>query len=435
MTLAQTTAVDLGYRPRPIQAELHRTVGRFAVIVCHRRFGKTYWAARHLLGKALRFPRADGRFGHAFPFANQAREAVWFYYREFTRNIPGVRLLEQDMKVMLPNGSEIRVFGMDRPDNKLGVYFDGLILDEYAKMKPSAWTTVLRPMLADRMGFAVFIGTPRGMDHFYDLYCRGMRGEPGWTAHLYPVTVTGYIDAAEIEAMKTDVSEIEFAQEFLCDFSASNERALIKIIDIEQARSRIIHEHQLQGLPKIIGIDCKEQGGDETVIFRRWGDLHYPFQTFNDHNDMHIAGMCANYINNWGADGVVIDRAFGNGVISHLQHMGYGARVYGIHFGQAAMQNRFLNIRAEMMFTLAEAVRDSAVIPDDPKFIQELSVTEYEIQPNGKIKIEDKKKIRDKLRRSPDRMDAAALTYATPIVARSAFNTTRYGENMHPVRL
>ena len=84
---------------------------------------------------------------------------------------------ESELRVDLVNGSMIRLYGADNPDALRGPYLDGVVLDEFADMKPEVWHEVVRPMLADRRGWATFIGTPKGKNEFYRLYQNALKDD------------------------------------------------------------------------------------------------------------------------------------------------------------------------------------------------------------------------------------------------------------------
>jgi phage terminase large subunit len=101
-----------------------------------------------------------------------------------------------------------------------GIYLDGIVLDEYADMDPRVWSEIIRPALADRLGWAVFIGTPRGRNSFFDLWRRS-QAEDGWFAMMPKASETGLISASELALARMDLSEEQYAQEFECSFGAA----------------------------------------------------------------------------------------------------------------------------------------------------------------------------------------------------------------------
>jgi hypothetical protein len=208
------------YAARPGQAALHDDGARFKVIVAHRRFGKTVFAAIELLRGAVDEPAWAPRFAYVAPFYRQAKAIVWDYLKHFARGIEGARFHETELRCDLPNGARISLYGADDPDSLRGLYFDGVVLDEFAQMDPRVWGEVIRPALADREGWATFIGTPMGRNAFWRMYEQA-RTAPGWRAALFRASATGVIPAAELAAAKSTMSEEEYMQEFECSFDAA----------------------------------------------------------------------------------------------------------------------------------------------------------------------------------------------------------------------
>ena len=134
--------------------------------------------------------------------------------------LPGVKARESDLAVDLPGGARISLYGADNPDRLRGLYFDGIVLDEYGDMPPRLWGEIIRPALADRQGFAVFIGTPRGKNHFYELYEQAKK-EDDWFCARLPASVTGILSATELAAAQNVMSRDQYAQEFECSFAAA----------------------------------------------------------------------------------------------------------------------------------------------------------------------------------------------------------------------
>lgn len=219
--------IVIPYKPRHPQGEIHDVLERyrFVVLVAHRRLGKTVCVVNHLIKKALLCTKERGMYAYVAPYRNQAKNIAWAYLKHFTAPLPGRAVNESELSITLPGGAQVRIFGADNPDALRGLYFDGVALDEVAQMDPQVWGEIIRPALADRMGFAVFIGTPKGTNLFYQLYTHASAAmlEPGsdWFAALYRVDETGVIPEAELAALKSEMSDEAFRQEFLCDFSAA----------------------------------------------------------------------------------------------------------------------------------------------------------------------------------------------------------------------
>jgi phage terminase large subunit len=221
--------ISTGYVARPLQRELHMKCRRFSVLVMHRRFGKTVWAINHTIDKGLRNARHNPQYAYLAPFRDQAKRIAWEYLKQYTQNIPGVEVNEAELRVDIPRPDKddrvrIMLMGADNYDAIRGMYLDGVILDEFAQINPIAWREVLRPALSDRLGWAIFLGTPKGRNEFCDMYERAVKlmaaDDKEWFAALYRASETGIIPKEELESLKKDMSEDEYEQEYECSFQA-----------------------------------------------------------------------------------------------------------------------------------------------------------------------------------------------------------------------
>lgn len=135
-------------------------------------------------------------YAYVAPFRNQAKLIAWNYLKYYTHVIPGVRINESELFIEFPSryqgaqGGRIYIIGADHPDNLRGTYWDGAILDEYAQIKAELWDEVVRPSLADRNGWCIFIGTPKGQNQFYEIYQKARR-EPDWYCCMYRADESG----------------------------------------------------------------------------------------------------------------------------------------------------------------------------------------------------------------------------------------------------
>lgn len=216
--------IIIPYRPREAFEGFHNRTQRFASIVAHRRAGKTVGSLNDLIKRAVEFDRPDGRFAYVAPYRHQAKDVAWSYLKFYTAPLPGIEVSESELHVTLPTGSRVRLYGSDNYDAMRGVYFDGVILDEYADHHPQAWREVIRPALADRLGWATFIGTSKGKNAFYDIH-KLAEESPDWFALRLKASETGIIPQSELDAMRAQMSANEYAREMECDFDAAIEGA------------------------------------------------------------------------------------------------------------------------------------------------------------------------------------------------------------------
>ena len=204
----------------PLQRELLERKERFKVIVAHRRFGKTMLGVTALMQAAAKTRRKAARYAYLAPFQRQAKAVVWDLLKDQARSVDAPRFHESELRCDLPNGARISLYGADHPDALRGLYFDGVVLDEFQQMDPRVWSEVVRPALADRKGWAIIAGTPMGRNALWQLYERA-KAAPDWRAALYRASETEVLAKEELAAARTVMSEEEYAQEFECSFDAA----------------------------------------------------------------------------------------------------------------------------------------------------------------------------------------------------------------------
>jgi len=211
--------ITLDFPLLPWQAEVWGSDKRFKVIAAGRRTGKTKLACAKLVTEALNNPGSD--VFYIAPTQGQARDIMWQMMLDATSQ---VRVGENvnNLQIRLLNGSRISLKGSDRPDTMRGVSLQYVVLDEYADMKPDVWSLIIRPALSDRKGGAMFIGTPMGRNHFFELYSRANTGgDPVYGAWHFTTYDNPLIDKEEIEAAKAELSSFAFRQEYMASFEAS----------------------------------------------------------------------------------------------------------------------------------------------------------------------------------------------------------------------
>jgi hypothetical protein len=418
--------ITIPYKPRYPGVHEALDSHRFVVLVAHRRFGKTVLAVNHLIKQAATCTRERGSFAYVAPFRNQAKEIAWGYLKHYTAVIPGRTVNEGDLSLMLPNGARIRVFGADNPDALRGLYFDGVVLDEVAQMKPEVWSEIIQPALADRKGWTLFIGTPKGVNLFSELYGYAReamnegsdRYDPAWAALCYRVDETEALPADEVERLRRELSESAWRQEMLCDFSASADDTLIPIDLVTEACARRVDYSDVDGMPMILGVDVARFGSDASVICKRRGLVAFPPIVFRGLDNMELADRVAAEIAESHPDAVFIDAGQGQGVIDRLRHMGH--KIVEIPFGGKALHAaRFANRRSEMWYGLREWLKGGGYLAVEGqngiRLKSELSTPLYWYDAAGKIVLEPKDKIKERLGASPDIADALALTFAAPV--------------------
>lgn len=406
--------ITIPFVPRKEQLEFWNNRRRFSVLVCHRRLGKTVYAVNVLQREALETKVNDWRGAYIAPIYKQAKSVAWDYLKEVARVVPGVKINESELKIDYPNGSRINLLGADNPDSLRGIYLDGCVMDEVAQMKYSVWGEVIRPTLTDRRGWCLFIGTPKGINQFYELYQYAISGkDKDWFGAVYPVTSTNILPAAEVEAAKNSMTASQFRQEFMCDFQASSDDVLISIDLVEEARGKHLREDHYNRMPKVMAVDIGRDN-DPTVIMKRQGLACFEPEELNIADNMGVADVLADRISAWNPDAVFIDQGAGVGVIDRLRQLGF--KVFEVPFGSKSSDTQhYANKRAEMYVRVKEWLKAGGAIPNNDKLVADLTCQILEPEAAGRIKLVKKEKIKEMLGRSPDYGDSLALTFAQPV--------------------
>ena len=224
--------IAVKYEPRRQFLPFHLRKTRFACLVAHRRAGKTVACVNELVARAIYSKKKRPRYAYIGPLLKQAKKIAWEYLKEYTSGLESKKPSESELTVRLRhNEAEISIYGADNPDAFRGQYFDGVVLDEYGDMSPSVWSKVLLPTLADRRGWAVFIGTFKGRNHFYKIWRQAQGFDlpqdlapADYTRDWYHFTLkaseSGILPASELTLQKMQMDEEEYQQEYECNPNA-----------------------------------------------------------------------------------------------------------------------------------------------------------------------------------------------------------------------
>jgi hypothetical protein len=230
----------------PEQVELWTSNARFRVVPAGRRSGKTELAKRFLITEALSHldskETVDGWYVFAAPTRDQAKRIYWEDLKNMIpRSLMMYKPRESDLSVVLWNGVKIQVLGMDVPERVEGPPLDGIVLDEYANMKPQLWGANIRPALdtLGRNGWAWFIGVPEGRNHYWDMYKSALKPEnEEWDAFTWYSSVI--LPEEVIRQAKNDLDPLTYQQEYEASFVTFAGRAYYTFTE---------ETHAVQNLP------------------------------------------------------------------------------------------------------------------------------------------------------------------------------------------
>lgn len=272
----ETIRVNIPYEPRDEFMPLHLRKQRWAVIVAHRRAGKTVACLNDLQKHALLSSKPNPRYAYIAPYLKQAKDVAWDYMLKFSAPVPGIQANHSELRIDYPNGGRVRLYGADNADGMRGLYFDGVVLDEPADFDPRVWPEILRPALADRQGWAVFIGTPKGKNGFWETWDNATNGflQPDgsreksdeWFTLMLKASETGLLSGDELRSARQLMSEDQYEQEMECSFEAAVQGAYYgKLMRQALDDGRICDVRYDPALPVHTGWDLGY--GDDTSIW------------------------------------------------------------------------------------------------------------------------------------------------------------------------
>ena len=416
--MTKEVVAQLKFEPREWQKRCIEIQKRFTVLAVHRRAGKTTFAVYELVNKAI---DTVGLYAYIAPELKQARIIAWDSMKEMIKPFlkiaigngkyaSAVDVHETEPYLQFSNGSKIMLFGADKPDRARGVKLAGCVIDEVAQMPREMWSEIVRPALMDSHGWALFIGTPKGINLFSDLFTKAEKDSDEWVAAKFTCYETDALDPKEIANYKSEVSDEEFKREMLCDFSASASNQLISLHQAQLATQTQIDRQQIARMPLLLGVDVGRFGNDPSVLMFRQGIVAEEPIIYKNLDAMTLASAVKTQVLKRKPYAVFVDgTGVGGGVVDILRS--FGVQCYDINFTSRSNDPKCVNKRTEMWVRMGEWLQHAS-IPDMPQLIEELAMPTYEIDERSVKVLESKTKIKQRLGRSPDIADALALTFA-----------------------
>lgn len=392
------------------------------IVVWPRRNGKDLICWNTLIAKAM---EVVGLYFYMAPYYNQVRQIIWQGGdgggRRFIDYIPPQLVKSRtkiDMRVELINGSQIKLQGSDNIDSIVGTNPRGIVFTEFSLHKPEAWH-YLRPILAENNGWALFNGTPRGLNHFYQLFHR-VKSNPDWFVQYLTREDTGIpTDAAIAADVASGMPQSLVEQEYMCSWTSSSEETLIPLDILEPAINREVNTEHVQSQPRVMGVDVAfAEKGDLATIAQRQGTLLHPLEKYQGKDNMAFASRISVLIKEWKPHVVFIDAGRGEGVISRLYQLGHRDVVVPIHFGGKTFSELYGKKRDEMWCECKVWIADVdnlASIPDDQQLIEELASPTFGLNDKNFVVVETKQHLRSRGVKSTDCADAVILTFAEDV--------------------
>lgn len=408
------TVVTLPYTPRKQFIDFHERRERFAALVCHRRAGKTVASVNDLIKGAALCDKPNPRFAYIAPLYKQAKDVAWTYLRQGVGPLVqyGASINESELRVDLPNRGRVKLYGGDNPDSLRGIYLDGVVLDEPAQIDPMLWPEIIRPALADRRGWAVFVGTPKGRNAFYEIW-RNAQKDGAWFTMMLKASETGLLPADELDAAKAVMTEQQFRQEFECSFYEPDVTQFILNEEVEAALAR---EDVADDRPVVFGLDVARFGDDRTVLLIRCGNRVHQVLSWRGIDTMQTAMHVGAKATEMQPDAIFVDGAgVGGGVVDRMRELGF--KVVDVNAGSKAMDDRrFANRRAEMWHGMKVWLKERGSIRRDvTELVDDLLSPLYRFDGQSRILLEKKEDMKSRGLPSPDFGDALAMTFAGPV--------------------
>jgi len=284
---------------RPLQIEILRNIGRFGVVVAHRRFGKTLMFLLHMVLCSFHTKHKNPKYAYICPVKDQAKRNAWGYIKDFAQYLPNAETKENELLLLfdLNDGMgkrSIQLLGADEKGAALkGQYFDGVVLDEMEEMPPEVWSDVVRPMLSDRKGWGYLTGTA-GQGSFYDFW-RTHEEDPNSEFKLfnYKITDTNILDAAEQESTRKGMSKDGWEKYYMNNWFATSPGAYYgdSVIALEKEGKISDQIVPLMQRPVICSWDLGATDLTSVWFFQLHDDMSYRFIDYLEMNRDSIRYM------------------------------------------------------------------------------------------------------------------------------------------------
>lgn len=429
--------IPYNFEPREYQKRLFNSIHdgiKRGVFIWHRRSGKDKTLINLMTKEAM---RRKGTYFYFFPTYAQGRKILWdgmdrsgFKFLDHIPKEIRSNTNNTEMKISLKNGSMIQVVGTDNVDLIVGTNPIGCVYSEYALQDPVAWEMV-KPILRENGGWALFNSTPRGHNHLFDMYNMAINN-PAWMCELLTVDDTGVISAEDIQADRDEgMSEDTILQEYYCSFSALQSGQFIPYDLVIAAVHRKYDYSVYRYAPVVISVDVAREGDDRSVIGVRQGVMLHEIKVFRKLDTTELTAQVVYVYNEWKKKGAVqaifVDGVgIGGGVIDQLRRAGLRHLVWDVQSNAAPTRSKkYMNKRAEMWADCKEWLK-IASIPDNKELINDLTNPEFEIDENsGKLKIESKKHMKES-RHLPSSDCADMLVYSFYMPVASEYEESRY---------
>lgn len=366
------------YKPHEGQISFHQSDRRFRTLACGRRWGKSKSAAHEAVFALMKSQQLGWIVAPSYELAQVIFDEVLliFLRTDLRTLIVNYSKSKGNQVIELSNGSRVYGKSADNPESLLGRGLDFLIVDEAARIKEEVWDQYLRPTLADKHGWAIFISTPRGMNWFYKAFIRGNdKVEVIYMSWQFPTSSNPYIDPLEIEEARRTTPEKLFKQEWLAEFLEDIGGVFRKV------RQRIMGALMtpIKGHEYVVGVDLAKTQDWTVITVMDIHDAHVVhFDRFNE-IDWKLQKERITYVaKHYNNASVLIDsHGVGDPIFEDLSREEIGIDSYDIKSNKS---------KRELIERLVIGIEQGELsYPEIPEMITELQIYEYNITPSKNI--------------------------------------------------
>ena len=280
--------VTIPYKPRKSQALIHEQLDKFrySLLCCHRRFGKTVLCINQLIKCCMTNKNHQPRYAYIAPTYSQAKKIAYDYLVHFTKNIPGMKYNQTELRADFINGSRITLLSSENPDSIRGIYLDGCIIDETAQINSELINEVITPALSDRKGFMVLVGTPKGMANlFYDYYQKA-QADPKWFLHVAKASQTKIVDDDELAAALSVMGQQKYDQEYECSFIGNIQGSIFgDLISSLEDKKQITRVPIDPSYPVNVSWDLGYNDATSLIFFQQIGHMIHIVDCYENTNE------------------------------------------------------------------------------------------------------------------------------------------------------
>jgi len=378
------------YTPHSGQQKFHNSKARFRAMTCGRRWGKSLSASREAMKAMVKKPDQLGWIvAPTYELSNKVfREVYWAFHKHMPWMIKSSSASR--MNIELHNGSILLGKSADNPTSLIGEGLDFLIIDEASKIKSDVWWEALRPTIADKKGWVVFISTPTGKNWFYEIYVLGIDHEknPAYESWSFTSYDNPYLDHEEINEARSKTPRDKFRQEWLAEFleSADSYFSYDIIQSCVDESIKIIEKREHPKHMYYLGVDCARMGEDESVLmvlernaFTQELRIVY-IEVWETNTIPQLSGRVRFLDTQFRFQSMHVDMAgLGSGVYDNL-NLAIPGRTVGCKFTTKEKQDIYSNLKVLME-------NGKLKFPRNRKLLEQLKDLRYDTMPSGDLKI------------------------------------------------